>query len=342
MSNRLLLGDFDHRVVVGAFTPDPAAMRVNDLQHGLPVQATWLYGFFRDEAGLTYCIERKFVGSLTSGCFVMTQGGDPNAELNVHPDSGRSARGEVRRGLGDTERTWSEPVFQRLPAGIVPAGEQPLNLRWTGAEIAYSEGDILDLHGARAGLGVQFQVISRLDPMLYTSTCHWVSGTFQGRAVTGALWFDNTYWTHGLEWKEYGYFNNLQIAWTVFCNAFADGSFEWGHLVVGRDGFTPAVVVNSDAVVAMTPNLSAKFGLTPTSENGGAWPESVTYDIAAAQYEFVGLPTGRMTQFSESRWANYRAQYGRVQRVGENRQLVEGFSWLEAFADRISADRLNT
>jgi hypothetical protein len=123
----------------------------------------------------------------------------------------------------------------------------------------------------------------------------------------------------------------------VFCNAFTDGSFEWGHLVVGRDGFTPAVVVNSDAAIAMTPNLSAKFGL-----DAGAWPESVAYDVAGAQYEFVGLPTGRMTQFSESRWANYRAQYGRVQRVGENRRLIEGFSWLEAFADRITADGLDT
>jgi len=153
--------------------------------------------------------------------------------------------------------------------------------------------------------------------------------------VTGALWLDNTYWTHGLEWKEYGYFNDLQIAWTVFANSFADGSFEWGHLVMGRDGFTPAIVVDADSIVAMTTTLDAKFGL-----DDGAWPESVTYDVAGSSYEFVGLPTGRMTQFSASRWANYRAQYGRVQRVGETRGLVDGFTWLEAFADRIAADGL--
>jgi len=28
---------------------------------------------------------RLLFGDLTGGCFVMTQDGDPNAELNVHP-----------------------------------------------------------------------------------------------------------------------------------------------------------------------------------------------------------------------------------------------------------------
>jgi len=332
---RFLFGDFDHRVVVGAFRPDPATMLVQDAQHGLPLQATWLYGFFRDTAGLTYCIERKFVGSLTSGCFVMTQNGRPDNELDVHPDSGRSARGELRRRLGDSERTWSDPVFQRLPGGIVPAGEQPMSLHWTGERIAYNEGDILDLAGPSAGLGVQFYAASRSHPMLYGSTCHWVTGTIQGREVAGPLWFDNAYWVAGLEWKEYGYFNDLQIMWHIFCNAFTDGSFEWGHLVIGRDGFNPGVVVNGDRVVAATPDLRAKFGM-----DAGAWPESATYDLGAVQYEFVGPPTGRMTQFSASRWANYRAQYGRTRQVGDTRTLIDGLTWLEGFADRVVADGL--
>jgi hypothetical protein len=31
-----------------------------------------------------------------------------------------------------------------------------------------------------------------------------------------------------------------------------------------------------------------------------------------------------------------------VQRVGETRDLIDGFTWLETFADRISADGLDT
>ncbi len=337
--SRFLFGDFDHRVVVGAFRPDPTTMAVQELQHGLPLQATWLYGFFRDAECLVSAIERKFVGSLTSGCFVMTQSSegalDPANELNVHTDSGRSARGELRRGLDGPERTWSEPVFQRLPAGIVPAGEQPMHLSWSGDAIAYGEGDILDLNGPRAGLGVQFYVASRDKPMLYTSTCHWVEGTMQGRPVAGPLWLDNSYWVHGLEWKEYGYFNDLQVMWHVFCNKFTDGSFEWGHLVMGREGFTPGIVVNGEEVVAATPDLTAKFTMT-----AGGWPESAGFDLGTAQYEFTGPATGRMTQFSASRWANYRAQYGQTRQVGDTRTLVDGLTWLEGFADRVAQDGL--
>src|SRR5437868_6280382 len=120
---KLVIGDFDHRMVVGSFTPDPASMPVDLPFHGVSLQATWIYGFFHDAEGLTYCAERKFVGSLTSGGFIMTQNGDPAAELNVHPDTGRTARGELRRILTGGERKWSEPVYQRLPKGIPPAGE---------------------------------------------------------------------------------------------------------------------------------------------------------------------------------------------------------------------------
>ncbi|NMH98197.1 hypothetical protein [Pseudonocardia acidicola] len=330
-----LFGDFDHRVVVGSFTPDPERMQVDQEQHGLGLQATWLYGFFHDEDGLTYCCERKFVGSLTSGCFVMTQNGDPSRELDVHPDSGRSARGELRRVLGGVERKWSDPVFQRLPKGTLPEGEQPMTLHWTGDRLTYDEGDILQLEGESAGNGVQFFVPSRKLPLLYTSTCYWMTGEFQGKRVQGPIWFDNGYWRHGMEWKEYGYFNDLQIMWGVFCNKFADGGYEWGHLVMGREGFTPGVVVEGDQVAAMTPTLDARFDM-----DGDDWPNSATYDVAGTQYEFVGPQTGRMTEFSESRWANYRAQYGQIRRIGDERELVDGLTWLEGFGNRVTEDGL--
>jgi len=328
-------GDFGHRVVVGSFDPNPDRMQVDQELHGLNLQATWLYGFFHDDEGLTYCAERKFVGSLTSGGFIMTQDGDPTRELDVHPDSGRTARGELRRILGGVERKWYDPVFQRLPAGILPEGEQPMTLHWTGDRLVYDEGDIFQLEGESAGHGVQFFAPARELPLIYTSTCYWMTGNFQGRQVQGPIWFDNAYWRHGLEWKEYGYFNDLQIMWTVFCNKFADGTYEWGHLVMGRDGFTPAVVVEGDKVAAMTPFLEARFDM-----DADDWPTAATYDVGGVQYEFVGPRTGRMTEFSESRWANYRAQYGQTRKVGDTRELVDGLTWLEGFANRVTEDGL--
>ncbi|BDB43974.1 MULTISPECIES: hypothetical protein [Mycobacterium] len=333
---RQTFGDFGHRVVVGSFDPNPAHMQVDQSLHGLNIQATWLYGFLRDDEDLTYGVERKFVGSLTSGGFIMTQDGDPGQELNVHKDSGRSARGELRRVIGGVERKWSDPVFQRLPKGTLPEGEQPMTLYWNGAKLAYDEGDILSIEGPSVGNGMQFFVPSFHEPLIYTSTCYWTKGTIQGKTVQGPMWYDNAYWRHGLEWKEYGYFNDLQIMWQVFCNKFDDGTFEWGHLVNGKDGFTPGVVIRGTEVAAMTPTVSAKFEL-----DSAGWPLAAVYDVAGEKYEFEGPVTGRMTEFSESRWANYRAQYGHLRKVGDDRKLVAGLSWLEGFVDRLVDEGLD-
>ncbi|MFC9556333.1 hypothetical protein ACFTWF_36560 [Rhodococcus sp. NPDC056960] len=222
------LGDFATRPVVGAFEPEPDDMDLLADKHGLGLQKSWLYGFFRDAEGLTYCIERNFVGSLTSGLFVMTQDGDLSRELNVHPDSGRSARGELRRTVEGKTRRWSDPVFQKLPAGCFPEGEQSMELEFSREKLVYNEGDILAMEGVSAGLGMQFFIPSLDRPLLYTSTCFWMEGTFQGKKVSGPIWFDNSFWRHGLEWKEYGYFLDKQIMWHVFCNKFDDGSFEGG------------------------------------------------------------------------------------------------------------------
>lgn len=210
-----------------------------------------------------------------------------------------------------------------------------MELHWTGDRLSYSEGDILRLEGESAGSGVQFFAASREQPLLYSSTCYWMEGEYQGKRVSGPLWYDNAYWRHGLEWKEYGYFNDLQIMWHVFCNKFEDGTYEWGHLVMGRDGFTPGVVVEGDQVVAMTPSLDARFDM-----DADDWPTSAVFDAAGQKYEFTGPVSGRMTEFSESRWANYRAQYGQTRKIGDDRKLVDGLTWLEGFAHRVTEDWL--
>lgn len=324
------LGDFAARPTVGAFEPEPDDMELMGSKHGIGLQKSWLYGFFRDADGLTYGVERNFVGSLTSGLFLMTQNGDAASELHVHPDAGRSARGELRRVLEGPTRRWSDPVFQRLPKGCYPEGEQPVELEFSREKLTYSEGDILALAGPSAGLGMQFFVPSLDRPLLYTSTCFWMNGHVQGKEVAGPIWFDNAFWKHGLEWKEYGYFNQLQKMWHVFCNKFDDGTFEWGHLVDGVDGFTPGVVIQSTGEVNMTPECVTEMVLDQDS-----WPVTSTYRVNDSVYEFVGPVTGRMTQFSESRWAGYRAQLGQTRLVGDTRDFVDGLVWNEGFPQRM-------
>lgn len=325
-----LIGDFGHRMVVGSFKPDPATMLIDTEVHGLTAQTTYAYGFFHDDEGFVYCAQRKFIGSLTAGGFFMTQNGDPAAELDVHPDTGRSARGEVRRVINSSERKWSEPVYHRLPKGIISDREQPVSVHWTGDRLTWDEGDILDLTGESAGNGVQFMSLSRDQPMLYTSMCFWMDGIFQGKQVQGPIWFDIIFMRSGMDWKDYAYFNDIQIMETDFCNKYADGTYEWGRLINGFDGYNPGVVVRGDDVFSMTPDLVGRYDVDSAN-----WPTGAEFDCAGARYEFVGPESGRMTQFSESRWANYRAQYGKVRRIGDKDEIVDSFAWVEGFGDRI-------
>src|SRR3954466_3620044 len=121
-----------------------------------------------------------------------------------------------------------------------------MELRWREEFISYSEGDILQLDGPCAGLGIQVFSASRNNPMLYTIICFWVSGTMLGRPVSGALWMDNAYWTHGRDYKDDVYWTSVEVSWQIFCNRFTDGNLEWGHFVTGRDGFTTGAIVNGD------------------------------------------------------------------------------------------------
>ncbi|WP_019873704.1 hypothetical protein [Sporichthya polymorpha] len=330
---RYLFGDFDHRAVVGAFRPDPETMRVEEPQFGLPLQTTYLYGFFSDDEGRTYGLERKFVGGLTSGCFVMTQRG--NGELGLDPATGRTSRGEVKRVLHGPERRWYEPVFSKLPGDVVTHGEQPMDLRWRGDSIDYSEGDILSLAGPSAGLGIQVFSAARENAMLYTIIAHWVTGTILGKQVSGPLWMDNAYWTHGRDYKDDVYWTDVEISWQIFCNRFDDGSLEWGHFVVGRDGFTTGAIVHGDSLVASTTGLQAKYVV-----DDAGWPTTVSYDLGDRQYEFTGPAESRMSQFSAARGPAYRAQTGRTHRVGDSRRVAAGHTWLESFRDRIAAEGL--
>jgi len=332
MTADLVFGDFGHRTIVGAYRPDLSTMEPDHQVFGLNQQIQWLYGFLRDGDGIVYVPERKFNASLTGGLFLMS---GESGTLNVNHGTGRSARGELRRIIEPDHRRWHEPVFQRLPSGIVRHDEQPFLLDLTNDRIEYGEGDLLQLEGPSAGLGVQFLDASRFEPLFYSSLCFWVQGEVLGKAVEGPIFFDSTYWRHGHEWKECRHYKHLQVGWHVFANKYEDGSVEWGHLVVGREGFTPAVVVEGDRVVCMSPNLRGSFCLDDDD-----WVTSLILDVDGHEYEFCGHEAGFMEEFSKSRWANYRAQYGQTRRRGDSRPLRDGFTWLECFADRIRDEGL--
>lgn len=329
--------DFDYRTVVGAFTPSVAAMLPTTTYHGLGMQVQYVYGYFSDEDGNSYVVERKFMGSMTGGCYVMST---ENGSLGLLPATSRSARGELRRSSSPTQRRWAEPVMQRLGAGVAPAHEQPLTIELTDTEINWDEGDILHVEGRTGALGVQAFAPMPEQPWFYSEVPHRVSGMLLGRPVRGIAILEQGYWSAGIEPKEFIFYTELERSFNAFGNLLDDGAMQWGMIVNGQRGLSVAVVVEDTDGVGTV--LSASNGMTQRyhfDTSGHIEASEVT--AGDTVWEFRGDKTGWMDDFAGSRWGGYGSQAGTTTRRGDTRAVEFGYGWFEYFADRIPATDRN-
>jgi hypothetical protein len=330
--NQNLCGDFNFNTVVGTFESDLAGQQPQMPFHGLPLQSQYLYGGFHTGDGELFVVERKFIGPMTGGLWLMS---NKKGDLNLIPESVHSARGELVRDFTPETRHWSDHLMHKVGEDMLPEGEQGLDLTIDDKTMDWKEGELLDLQGPCRATGVQFFAPMRDRPLLYTSVPYWVKGRVMGVEVEGPVFFDHLYWTHGIEWKEYTWYKDIQVGWNVFGNEFEDGSFEWGHIVQGRKGFSACIVVDSNMGVSMSSQRDAEFVL---DENDCV--AEASHKVGDDIFDFTGEEGGAMVQFNKARWGGYRAQGGMIRRRGDNRILSNGFTWLECFADRIRDEGL--
>ena len=129
-------------------------------------------------------------------------------------------------------------------------------------------------------------------------------------------------------------FTNIQLSWNIFGNLYADGSIEYGKIVVGKDGFNAAMVVDDHRLTAGSSNVTGRYVL---NDSGFIRHAQYSVNDAAGEhvYEFRGEDENNMAEFSASRWNGYHAQFGVTRRLGDDRELVSGITWLESFDHRI-------
>lgn len=326
------VGDFDFKTVVGTFEQNLAQQLPHQHLQGLPLQSQYLYGGFRGKDGSLYVVERKFIGPMTGGLWLMSS---QKGNLNLIPGSLRSARGELVRTFTPERRHWTDQLMHKVGTELAPVGEQGLDITIDDKTMTWSEGELLSLKGNLRANPMQFFAPMREESLLYTSAPYWMKGTVMGAEVEGAVFFDHLYWTHGIEWKEYTWYKDIQVAWNVFGNEYDDGSFEWGHIVQGRRGFSACVVVDTTHGVSTSTVRRAEFDLDADNGVGRA-----THWLGDQAWDFTGDADGRMPQFSKARWGGYFAQGGITRRRGDTRKLVNGWTWLECFADRIRSEGL--
>lgn len=324
-------GDFDFQTVVDAYEAKLSDLQPHHQRHGLSLQVQYFYGGLRDADGVMWALERKFIGPMTGGLWLMN---DSSGDLNLHPGAFTSSRGESIRTIEPSRRVWRNHLMHTMSEKFGVASE-PLELEIDDDGIKWSEGSLLDLSGPVQGPGFQFYAPARDEPLFYTTQVYWVTGTIGGKPAEGFIGLDHGYWTHGLEWKEYRFFGDLEISWEVFGNKFSDGAVEYGVIVKGRRGWSGAATFEDGKLIAKTDRLAANYDL-----DDEGFINAAKFDIDGQGYTFTGSQTGKMRHFGEARWANYTSQGGVTRRDGDGRDLVVGYSWIEFFPSRITAEGL--
>ncbi len=325
---RLLVGDFGFQNVAGLYEPDLSTIMPEQVINGTTLQSQYVYGGLTTASGARVILERKFIGPMSGGAYILTNKGSDCMELA--PEAARSAKGEMVRDFEPMRRHW-------VSKGMLhDSTELPIDLTITDDHLNWSEGDAFEISGACSAHGVQFFAPARTEPLGYISQAYWVTGTVLGEPVEGPIFFDHLYFQHGAEWKEYRWYTDLQIAWNVFANKFSDGTIEFGHIVRGRQGWSAGVVVEGDRATAVCTDVRGDFTLDAED-----YVATGAYDLGpAGTWNFTGDPTQQMGGFNKARWGGYRAQGGLTRRQGDDRELVNGWTWLECFADRIRSEEL--
>ena len=319
-------GRFDHQSIVGTYQPSMATLNPSELRAGLGVQATYLYGGWREADGTLHIFERKFVGPMTAGLWLMKVGEEG---MKIDPGSIRTARGETKRTLGEDEMIWRGQMMENQVGEH--GGEEGLVLRLTEDSLDWTEGDLLRLEGSLVGPGLQVFAPDPTEAVFYQSQLYKVSGRVLGADVEGFVFVDHSAWPHGTDWKEYRVFNHLQLGWVAFANEFDDGSIEWGHLCVGADRFSFTMTADADGATALhTTEVTGGFDLADDE-----YAEHGIWLAGDDRWTFELEPSGRLREFTEARWGGYRAQAGYIAREDEQRSLKLGIGWLETFAQRL-------
>ncbi|MDQ2650856.1 MAG: hypothetical protein M3Z03_15070 [Actinomycetota bacterium] len=328
MSTHPPIGGFEHQSVVGTFQPSLATLDGRNLRNGLPVQICYLYGGWREADGKLHVFERKFIGPMTAGLWLMRLEDDG---VKINENSLRTVRGETKRTYGDDEVIWQGQMMENQQK---PGAEEGMRLRFTEGKFDWVEGDILKLDGKLVGPGLQVYAPDPVEPFYYGSELYKVNGQVLGADVEGFVFLDFTAWPPGTDWKEYKVFNHLQLGWEAFANEFEDGSIEWGHLCTGADRFSFQMTASADGPTALH-TVGVKGGVD-LDENEycvrSVWQSPNGEDTWVFELE----DGGKLREFTEARWGGYRAQCGLTTRVGETRKLKVGFSWQETFATRLA------
>ena len=276
--------------------------------HRLAYQASWLWSGIQDEEGNRYACLREWKTEYTLNALVSKLEDDPEAVAS-------RVYKRLNMGMIDFEMDDGEQAIQVQPPfapGAFHVEIRPQHYRWKEAD-----GE-LELEFTGLGPALKYLCPGEREDGLYMSEFCRVAGTFQGKPVKGFGGMDCAFGTPGVGWLQSKIYRLLEKYWIVWANRYEDDSVEYGICFDGEADFNKGFIVR-DGVARISDCSIDMKGF----DDG--FPRQAIITLGDEKYLFE--TTARVSKIKGfMQWAN-----GQMNREGEDRDIVERFSWLEFF-----------
>lgn len=324
-----LRGDFQWFGLSGAFEPSVEGASSNQGYFGLVPEATYPWGTFRDANGKVYIFMRRlpFHGltevprtietrsTIGRRAVLFTQ--NHQSELEVNPAS-------MLTGYNIDTVTQVHSDRIEWSAHAVSDSRRGFHAVYRPDRLEYREDGLIDVTGTSLKPGLQWYLPGRENGLFYASQTFACEGTILGIPVTGFLFIEQAYMQpDGVLYAINDVLVGAEthLTWYSFANEYADGSFEFGHFIVGHDRLGIAIVAGPSGLIVQSSTVDAR---TTRADDG--WSERVDLNIDGEHWEIIQprelriLPTAHTPN---------RQQEGLIRRVGEPRTPVRHMAWGE-------------
>jgi hypothetical protein len=324
-----LRGDFQWFGMSGAFEPTVEAASAPRGYFGLVPEATYPWGTFRDAEGRVYIFMRRlpFHGlteASKTGAVRNTIG--RRAVLFTQNSAGEIEVNPATMSSGYNTDATTETSDDRIVWSIDGMSEQRRGLHavYRPDRLEYREDGLIDVAGPSLKPGLQWYLPGRDNGLFYSSQTFACEGTILGVPVTGFLFIEQAY----MQPDSVLYAVNdvlvgaeTHLTWYSFATQYEDGSFEFGHFIVGHDRLGIGIVAGPDGLIVQSSTVTAKV-----TRAADGWSERVDLDVDGQAWEVIQprelriLPTAHTPN---------RQQEGMIRRVGEARIPRHYMAWGE-------------
>jgi hypothetical protein len=280
--------------------------------YGLAFQSIWVVANVMDDDGQKYNLLREY--KTTDTTMTMASREIPGLESQAEPlfEPGAMIHGRIFHEIDEENGTiMVRPFLPNSTAYSVII--QPQKIAWKDA------GGRIDLQFEALGPAMEYHCPGLLEDAMYRSEPHFVTGTVNGKKVSGFGVIDAAWGTPGVGFLQSKIYQVLEEHWIVWLNIYDDGTKESGVFITGVDRFE-AFYYNKNGQARITRNNRFKPHFTPDGFIRGA-------DITMDDLSFEFITESRIMQMkSFVTWAS-----GRIVNKQEKRKPVRSFAWYEFF-----------